>query len=508
MAKRGLEDFRTYEEINKKIKLGDAIVLTADEFIEKVENIGIKKASKEVDVITTGTFGAMCSSGAFLNFGHSDPPIKMIKCWLNDVSAYGGLAAVDCYIGATELSETKGFEYGGGHLIEDLVNKKEVELRAESYGTDCYPRKFLETNISVDDLNQAVLLNPRNAYERYNAAINSTDRVLYTYMGTLLPNHRNITYCGSGQLSPLYKDKNFEVIGIGTRIFLGGSVGYVIGEGTQHNPQNQLGTISVRGDLKQMNSNYLKGATYSKYGTTLYVGLGIPIPILNEKVASSLALKDSEIFVDVIDYGVPSRKRPKLAKVSYSELKSGTVLIHNKEIKTSPLSSFKIAKEISITLKKWIENKKFSLNKPAELIADDMDFKPLEIRKKELLVKDIMKRKVITGRSKDKLKNIAKIITQKNFDHLPIIDKFGKLIGIITSWDLVKAIAQDKEQLKDVMTSKVITARENEVIDIVARRMAQNHISGVPVIDDFNRVVGILTSDDISKKIVGRLGVK
>ncbi|MEM3589561.1 MAG: homocysteine biosynthesis protein, partial [Candidatus Bathyarchaeia archaeon] len=95
--------------------------MRADEFTEFAKSVGIEKAAKEVDVVTTGTFGAMCSSGAFLNFGHADPPIKMKRCWLNEVPAYAGLAAVDVYLGATSPSEDRGIEYGGGHVIEDLV---------------------------------------------------------------------------------------------------------------------------------------------------------------------------------------------------------------------------------------------------------------------------------------------------------------------------------------------------------------------------------------------------
>lgn len=96
---------KTIKEINQKIKDGDAIVLTAAEMTQYVEENGLKKAADEVDVVTTGTFGAMCSSGAFLNFGHSDPPIKMNKTFLNNVEAYSGLAAVDAYIGATQLNK-------------------------------------------------------------------------------------------------------------------------------------------------------------------------------------------------------------------------------------------------------------------------------------------------------------------------------------------------------------------------------------------------------------------
>jgi len=132
----------------------------------------------------------MCSSGVWMNFGHSDPPIKMSQVWLNDVEAYTGVAAVDAFIGATQLSETRGLEYGGAHVIEDLVAHKEVYLKAVGYATDCYPRRSVEASISIGDLNEATMLNPRNAYQRYNAATNSTDRVLYTYMGTLLPRFR------------------------------------------------------------------------------------------------------------------------------------------------------------------------------------------------------------------------------------------------------------------------------------------------------------------------------
>ncbi len=384
MAKQvGAESLRTYEEINAKIKRGDAIVVTADEFISHVAEYGLEASAKEVDVVTTGTFGAMCSSGAFLNFGHSEPPIKMSHCWLNDVPAYKGLAAVDAYIGATAMSESQGFEYGGGHVIEDLVRGKEVHLRGEAYGTDCYPRRAIETTFTLKDLNQATLINPRNAYQHYNAATNGTDKIIHTYMGTLLPQFGNITYSGAGQLSPLYKDKGFQTIGIGTRIFLGGGLGYVIGEGTQHSPQTQFGTIMVRGDLRGMSPRYLRGATYYRYGTTLYVGVGIPIPILNMGVAESVALTDDDIHTKVLDYGVPSRGRPAVCDASYAELKSGNVLINGRKTPTSPLSSFKYAKEIAETLKRWVLKEKFLLSRPAELLPERREFKPLETDRHE-----------------------------------------------------------------------------------------------------------------------------
>lgn len=134
---------KSYAEINEKIKKGTAVVVTAEEIIDIVQEKGMEKTVSEVDVVTTGTFGTMCSSGAFLNFGHSKPRIKMNKAYLNGVPAYAGIAAVDAYIGATALPESDPdnrvypgrFLYGGGHVIEDLVAGKDIKLEAFGYGT-------------------------------------------------------------------------------------------------------------------------------------------------------------------------------------------------------------------------------------------------------------------------------------------------------------------------------------------------------------------------------------
>jgi len=502
---RGSEEIRSVEEINEKIKRGESVVLTAEEMIRLVESSGVEVAAKEVDVVTSGTFGAMCSSGAFLNFGHADPPIKMTQCWLNDVPLYKGIAAVDGYLGATALSETKGFEYGGGHVIEDLVSGREIELRAESYGTDCYPRRHIETVITMDDMNQAVLLNPRNCYQRYDAATNSTDRVIYTYMGTLLPNYGNITFSGAGQLNPLCKDSNYETLGIGTRIFLGGGIGYIIGEGTQHSPKAGFGSLMVRGDLKQMNSRYLRGSSFYRYGVSLYVGVGIPIPVINERVASTAAQRDDEILVSIRDYGVPTRPdlRPVVRQVSYAELRSGKVSIAGKDVPSSSLSSYKMAREISEVLKERVLDGRFLLTKPVEPLPRRREFNPLAVKRKEPKVRDVMRTEVITARPDDDIRDVARKLVEKGIDHLPVVDDKAEIVGIVTSWDLARALANEKRRLADIMTKRVITALENESIDVVARRMASHNISGVPVVDGTNHVTGIITTDDISKKLVG-----
>ncbi|MFA6384028.1 MAG: homocysteine biosynthesis protein, partial [Candidatus Omnitrophota bacterium] len=314
---------KTIAEINQKIKKGEVVVVTAEEVIGLVAKKGLKKAAQEVDVVTTGTFGPMCSSGAYFNIGHSSPRIKLGGgvCKLNDVPAYTGFAAVDLYLGAAAMPDDDPrnkvypgeFKYGGGHVIQELLEGKDIRLEATAYGTDCYPRKKLDTWINLKDLNEAVLFNMRNAYQNYNVAVNLSDRTIYTYMGMLKPCLGNANYSSAGQLSPLLNDPYYRTIGVGTRIFLGGGVGYVSWQGTQHNPMvarsplgvpvSGAGTLSVIGDLKQMKAQWLRGTSMLGYGATMTVGIGVPIPVLDEKVIACAAVRDEDIVAQIVDYG-------------------------------------------------------------------------------------------------------------------------------------------------------------------------------------------------------------
>ena len=375
---------KTIREINEKIKSGDVVVVTAEEIIDIVKNQGPVEAARQVDVVTTGTFAPMCSSGAFINFGHSTPTIKASKVWLNRVPAYAGVAAVDCYIGATEAVEDDPlnkvypgeFNYGGGHVIQDLVAGKKVSLKATAYGTDCYPNRLVEKEVTLRTLPQATLCNPRNGYQNYNCAVNFTKKTIYTYMGALKPNAANANYCSAGQLSPLFNDPYYKTIGLGTRIFLGGGEGYVTWHGTQHKPSvkrnkkgvpvSPAGTLWVMGDLKKMSPKWLVGMSLQGYGCSLAVGLGIPIPILNEEVAGYTGISDEDIVTQIIDYGndYANGVARSYGQVSYAELKSGHIKLNGQEVPTVPLSSLVKAREIADILKKNISQGKFTLGEP------------------------------------------------------------------------------------------------------------------------------------------------
>jgi uncharacterized protein (DUF39 family) len=396
---------KTIAEINDRISKGQAVVVTAEEIIEIVEEKGVEEAAREVDVVTTGTFGPMCSSGAFLNVGHTKPRIKLGggEVYLNDVPAYTGIAAVDLFIGVTAVPDDDprnkaypgDFNYGGGHVIEELVAGRDIRLTARAYGTDCYPRRRLETWINIADINEATLFNIRNAYQNYNVAVNLSDKTIYTYMGVLKPHLGNANYSTAGQLSPLFNDPLYKTLGIGTKILLGGGIGYIAWHGTQHNPsaprldngvpRRPAGTLAVIGDLKQMKPEWLRGTSMLGYGTTMTVGIGVPIPILSEEIIRYTAVRDKDIVAAIVDYSdaYPQGKPDVLGEIDYASLKSGQITIQGQEVPTASLSSYPKAVELANILKEWIKAGEFLLTEPvAPLpgVESGIKFKNLEER--------------------------------------------------------------------------------------------------------------------------------
>mgnify|MGYP000859742069 FL=1 len=375
---------KTYAEINEKIKKGTAVVLTAEEVSELAKTLSPKEIAEKVDVVTTATFGAMCSSGAFLNFGHANPPIRMEKIELNGIRVSGGLAAVDTYVGATDCNPENP-SYGGAHIIEDLIAGKEITLEAWGKGTDCYPRKHIKTVITKDTINEAILYNPRNAYQNYNVATNSTDKIKYTYMGTLLPKLRNASYSTAVELSPLLNDPECRTIGLGTRIFLCGTEGYVTWNGTQFHstketneygiPTSNARTIAVIGDLKNMSTEFLRGVYYEKYGVSMFVGIGIPIPILDEDLARRVSIRNEQIETTVVDYGDGNKI---LGKTNYAALQSGEIEVNGHKIKTAPVASLSKARQIAEILKSWIQKGDFLLTEPVRPMPTGTSLKGLQ----------------------------------------------------------------------------------------------------------------------------------
>lgn len=387
---------RTITEINDKITNRCVVVWTVEELKARVSEVGVTQAAKEVDVVTTGTFEPMESSGAILNLGHTDPPIKIRKCWLDGVPAYAGFGAVDLYLGVTQsldytdmgeapdIEESK--ERGGGHVIEDLIAGKPIQLRALGQVTDCYPRASFNTTITKDTINQFYLFNPRNLYQNFIVGVNGGDRPLFTYLGPLQPRLANAVYSNPGAISPLLNDPDLKLIGIGTKIFLGGGIGYVTWEGTQHFPlQKRLpnrtpvgpsATLALIGDAKQMDPKWVRGCYFKNYGPSLMLGVGVPLPVLNEEVVKYCAIQDHEIVAPVVDFSIPRRVRPTFGLVTYAQLKAGRITVDGKLVRAAPLASISLSRQVAQELKQWICAAKFTLTEPVAPMPMNRSFLP------------------------------------------------------------------------------------------------------------------------------------
>lgn len=391
---------RTIAEINDKIRQQCAVVWTVEELKARVAVVGVTQTTKEVDVVTTGTFEPMESTGAIINIGHTDPPIKIRKCWLDGVPAYAGFGAVDLYLGATQQVDYTGLtdipdgedskERGGGHVIEDLIAGKTVQLRAIGQVTDCYPRSSFETTITKETINQFYLFNPRNLYQNFLVGVNGGERPLYTYLGPLQPRLANAVYSNPGAISPLLNDPDLKLIGIGTQIFLGGGIGYIAWEGTQHFPlQKRLpnrtpigpsATLALIGDAKQMNPKWIRGCYFKNYGPSMMIGVGIPLPVLNEEVVNSCAVQDQDIVAPVVDFSIPRRVRPTFGLVNYAQLKTGRITIEGKPVRVAPLASVFLSRQVALELKQLIERGEFFLTEPVAPIPMNRSFLPQDWR--------------------------------------------------------------------------------------------------------------------------------
>lgn len=390
---------RTLAEINDKIRRRCAVVWTIEELKARVAEAGVTQTAKEVDVVTTGTFEPMESSGAIINLGHTDPPMKIRKCWLDGIPAYAGFGAVDLYLGATqgvdyidtgEVPDVEELrERGGGHVIEDLIADKPVHLRAIGQVTDCYPRASFETTITRETINQFYLFNPRNLYQNFIVGVNGGDRPLFTYLGPLQPRLANAVYSNPGAISPLLNDPELKLIGIGSQIFLGGGIGYIAWEGTQHFPlQKRLpnrtpigpsATLALIGDAKQMSSKWVRGCYFKNYGPSLMLGVGVPLPVLNEDVVNGCAVQDKDVVAPVVDFSIPRRVRPTFGLVSYAQLKTGRITIDGKSVKVAPLASIFRSRQVAVELKQWILQGDFTLTEPVASIPMNRSFLPQDL---------------------------------------------------------------------------------------------------------------------------------
>jgi uncharacterized protein (DUF39 family) len=155
-------------------------------------------------------------------------------------------------------------------------------------------------------------------------------------------------------------------------------------EGTQHFPlqkrlpnQTPIGpaaTLAVIGDAKQMHPYWIRGCYFKGYGPSLMLGVGVPLPVLEEEVVAHCAVEDKDLVAPIVDFSIPRRVRPTFGLVSYAQLKSGRITIDGRSVRVAPLASIFLSRQVALELKQWIMEGKFTLTEPVAPIATDRTF--------------------------------------------------------------------------------------------------------------------------------------
>ncbi|MDO5860707.1 homoserine O-acetyltransferase [Methanobrevibacter sp.] len=114
------------------------------------------------------------------------------------------------------------------------------------------------------------------------------------------------------------------------------------------------------------------------------------------------------------------------------------------------------------------------------------------------IVEDIMMEEIATIKDDADVQDAAKLMLDKHVTHIPVVTDDYKLIGIVTSWDLSKSIATNSNHLKDIMTTTVKYCHAQDSIEEIARKMRDFDISCLPVVDEDMKVLGLITTDQIS----------
>ena len=137
-----------------------------------------------------------------------------------------------------------------------------------------------------------------------------------------------------------------------------------------------------------------------------------------------------------------------------------------------------------------------------------------------MLVKNWMSKEVITVNADDSMQNAIYILQEQNIKMLPVMEN-EKIVGIITDRDLKKASPSDattldmhellflisKIKVRDLMKEPIYTARPDDTVEEAAALILEEKISGLPVLDENDRLVGMITRSDIFRVLISLSGL-
>jgi putative methanogenesis marker 16 metalloprotein len=297
----GLLKIRTINEINQKIKKGEATVLTAEEVSNLVRE-GKEPIMEDVDVVTTGTCGIMSGTAAILHVKVGEPGSfkKASKILLNGVPGFPGpcpnewLGSVDLIVYGTAHS-IYDENYGGGFLFKDIVRGKEIEIELESIS-----RKVIKSTTNIEDIGTARMIGTRLAFKNYTAFVNPSHESVSSIFHAINMEgpFQGLSFSGCGELNPLQNDPMMKTIKTGIKVLLCGSEGMVLGQGTRSSAEKP--NLMISADMYQMDPNYL-GGFKTAAGPEVFNSVAAAIPILDQEILKSTYVKNEDIKLPVAD---------------------------------------------------------------------------------------------------------------------------------------------------------------------------------------------------------------
>ena len=118
---------------------------------------------------------------------------------------------------------------------------------------------------------------------------------------------------------------------------------------------------------------------------------------------------------------------------------------------------------------------------------------------------EIMTRPVISAKENASARDVALQLMTGLFSGMPVTNDEGKLVGIVTELDLLKAVQDGKELVRttarDIMTQDVATARVDATVEEFITIMEEFHIIRLPIVKD-GKLVGIVSRSDILRSLI------
>ena len=115
------------------------------------------------------------------------------------------------------------------------------------------------------------------------------------------------------------------------------------------------------------------------------------------------------------------------------------------------------------------------------------------------LVRDVMKTKPVTVKTEEEFKKLGKILTEENLSNVAVVNKKGELVGVVSEQDIIKAMKQNgfmKKKAQDIMSKKIISVKENDTLEVVAKIFTEKPFRRLPVVRN-KKVVGSIERDNI-----------